>query len=104
MVASFAPATARLPDRPSKVFVMEHDRHYPTMPGKATDVVHMDGRQITVQCAVCLRTATGHTPWWVIVVHHWNHAPDKGTALGAATPYKRCPDCRDAKRHPQEAS
>lgn len=100
-----------LPEKQSGLTILEHDQAYPTMPGKAAGVVHMEQRDergehkrscpTTVQCAACLRTATGHTPWWVIVVSHWNHANDPDGETRQPTPYKRCPDCRAAARHPE---
>lgn len=89
-----------LPDGGTDITIREHDRAYPTIPGKVSGIVYVDGRVTTVQCAVCLRTATGHKPFWPIVNRRWNHAPDdEGTR--APTPYKRCPDCRAAGLHPE---
>ena len=99
-----------LPEKRSELTVLEHDRHYATPPGRATDVLHADhgpdgrGVKCTVQCAACLRTATGHSAWWVIVQNRWNHTPDENGATRQPTKYKRCPDCQAAERHPGDAS
>lgn len=82
--------------------ILEQDRLLPTLPGKAKNIVHVDGRVTTVQCVVCLRTATGYKPAAVIMLGHWNHEPDEG--VPGHTPYKRCPDCRAAKAHPEATS
>lgn len=98
-LATIRPPEKGRPASEPNVTIREHGHRHPTLPGKATDIVHVDGRVTTVQCAACLRTATGRTPWWVIVANQWNHAPGDGESR-TPTPYKRCPDCRTAGRHP----
>lgn len=52
------------PARRGQVIIREHGAVLPTVPGMATGIV--DDRSpdvgVTVQCAVCLRTATGAAP------------------------------------------
>ena len=102
-------ASIPLPEKRSELTILEHDRRYPTPAGRAKDVLYAEvdphgrGVRCTVQCAVCLRTATGHSAWWVVVQKHWNHAPDENGATRQPTPYKRCPDCQAAERHPEES-
>lgn len=107
-------ASIPLPETPSKLTIVEHDRRYPTQAGLVEGIVHIDEHapgarnhdpvRTTVQCAVCLRTATGKGAWWVIVVSRWNHGRSDDEMTRQPTPYKRCPDCRAAGRHPEDAS
>lgn len=87
-----------LPTPPDWVTVRSHERPYPDHPGMTTGVVHCEGRRTTVQCSVCWRTATGATPWHVVVFAHWNFEPDEGES--GHTKHRRCPRCREARRHP----
>lgn len=79
--------------------IRSHEAPLPTLPGKVEGIVGTWGRVTTVQCAACLRTATGSTP--AQVVRTWNHAPSEGESR-EPTPYKRCPDCRAAGLHPEQ--
>ena len=61
-------------------------------------VEYTKGKSITVQCSACLRTATARDPHKVIVIEAWNFEPDSGE--NGHTLHRRCPDCRDARKHP----
>lgn len=82
----------------------------PTIPGKVTGIVeYTDGGHVTVQCSVChhLNTAgpgPGGTTaaFQLVVIDQWNFAPDEG--VPGHTTYRRCPDCRAARLHPEEAT
>ena len=100
-------STIPLPEGRTAVTVVSHTRVYPTVPGCVTGVVHVGEtdprtRQAphTVQCSVCLRTATGASAAAPIIHAGWNFTPDEGER--GATDYRRCPDCRAARRHPAE--
>lgn len=100
-------STIPLPESSCDVTVVSHMRAYPTAPGCAAGIVeHVDRGRTTVQCAVCLRTATGRRVADPVVHAGWNHTSDDYDALrgplSQPTPYKRCPDCRAARRHPAE--
>lgn len=100
-------STIPLPEGRTAVTVVSHMRAFPDAPGSAPGVVERGpDRRTTVQCAVCLRTATGATPAAPIIHAGWNHTSDDYDALrgpkSPPTPYKRCPDCRAAHRHPAE--
>lgn len=95
-----------LPDRRTDVTIREQSRLWPNHPGYTTGVVHADeSGRTTVQCAVCLRTATGSYPGAPIIHAGWNFTSD--TAPGedwpepGHTPYRRCSDCRRQRLHPQ---
>ena len=99
-------STIPLPERRCEVTVMSHTQTYPTVPGCTSGIVeHVDGGRTTVQCAVRLRTATGQRVSDPIVHAGWNHAGDDYDVLmgprNPATPYKRCPDCQTARKHPE---
>lgn len=99
-------STVPLPERRGAVTVASHTRAYPTVPGCTSGIVeHVNGGRTTVQCAVCLRTATGHRVQAPIVHAGWNHTGDDYDPYwgpqNPPTPYKRCPDCRDARKHPE---
>ena len=98
-------STIPLPEGRTAVTVMSHMRAYPDAPGRVSGVVHVGEanprtRQAphTVQCSVCLRTATGASAAAPIIHAAWNFTPDDGER--GATDYRRCPDCRAARRHP----
>ena len=98
-------STIPLPEGRTAVTVVSHMRAYPDAPGRVSGVVHVGEanprtRQAphTVQCSVCLRTATGASAAAPIIHAAWNFTPDDGER--GATDYRRCPDCRAARRHP----
>ena len=98
-------STIPLPEKSWDVTVVSHLRAYPDAPGCVSGVVHVGEtdprtRQAphTVQCSVCLRTATGASAAAPIIHAGWNFTPDEGER--GATDYRRCPDCRAARRHP----
>ncbi|WP_152353287.1 hypothetical protein [Brachybacterium subflavum] len=101
-------ALARIP-LPFKRFdltVREHSEQFPVSPTWAPGIVHVeiDGHRLitrmTVQCSVCLRTATGRSATACVILGGWDFHPDPGE-LGH-TNHRRCPDCRSASRHPAE--
>ena len=52
--------TIPIPQKRCDVTVESHTQAYPTVPGCTSGIVeHIDDGRTTVQCAVCLRTATG---------------------------------------------
>lgn len=80
----------------------------PTLPGKAPGIVGMDfsttPATVTAQCAVCLRT---YTDMSVLALRQINHEGDliaEPFMYGPSTKYRRCSDCRSAKRHLEEAA
>lgn len=87
--------------------VVGQERLLPTVSGMAPGVVHTEdgGRGLTVQCSVCLRTATGPTPGDVIVIGGWHFEndtePGRRWPLPGHATYRRCPDCRAARQHPR---
>lgn len=101
-------AAIPLPEKRCEVTIRSHTQAYPTAPGCVSGIVEhvARGGRTTVQCAVCLRTATGHRVADPIIHAGWNHTSDDYDTLrgplSQPTPYKRCPDCRAARRHPQE--
>lgn len=78
----------------------------PSLPGKAPGIVGMDfsttPATVTTQCAVCLRTYTDMT---ILALRQISHEGDSidGMLSAPSTRYRRCSDCRIAKRHPEEA-
>lgn len=93
-----------LPDRRTDVTIVEHDELLPTWPGYAPGIVYADDSgRTTVQCAVCLRTATGSRPSAPIIHAGWHHEqdtlPGERDSVPGYLPYKRCRDCRSARRH-----
>lgn len=84
------------------ITIREHDTVYPDAPGCTTGFVYRDEGRCTVQCAVCLRTATARDPLTLVILGHWNFAPDNDDEYHTYrhTTYRRCPDCRAKKRHP----
>ena len=97
-------ATIPLPTDKLDVTITPQTRTLPNAPGWCTGVVHATKDRVTVQCAVCLRTATARTFFITAAIAGWNHAHDKapGQELPprGALDYRRCPDCRTAHRHP----
>ena len=85
-------------------------RPLPTVPGKVAGIVeYIDGGHATVQCSVCHNVNTadpgpGGTPaiFKLVVIDRWNFAPDEG--VSGHTTYRRCPDCRAARLHPEEVA
>ena len=77
----------------------------PTVAGKSPGVVWHAPPLVTVQCAVCMRTATGKT---IFAVNWANFAPDGAEGErhglhergGPPLSYRRCLECQAAKRHP----
>ena len=85
--------------RAPRGLTIEHYDHPLPGSGDGPGVVeYTKGKSITVQCSVCLRTATARDPHKVVVIEAWNFAPDADK--GGYTLYRRCPDCRDARKHP----
>lgn len=80
--------------------IMSHPGPLPTMPGMNAGIVACDEGPFasgTVQCAVCWRT---FTDLLVLALDAVCYRPD---AEGEdRPPYRRCPDCRAAHRHPPE--
>ncbi|MFC0673519.1 hypothetical protein [Brachybacterium hainanense] len=99
-------STIPVPEKTCTVTVVSHTQAYPTVPGCTSGIVEYSEGRATVQCAVCLRTATGRRVHDPIVHAHWDHAGDDYDVLTGPrnphTPYKRCPDCKAARRHPPE--
>lgn len=75
-------------------------RLLPDVPGCTSGVVAQDGAVCTVQCAVCFGTVTGKA---IFATGHITFAPDDG-APRQPLAYRRCRDCRAAKRHPEAAA
>lgn len=79
--------------------VRDNPAPLPTLEGYSTGIVAKgDDRSITGQCAVCLRTAEAHTPRDLVILGRWRFDPDPGG--NGWVEYRRCPDCREARRHP----
>lgn len=74
----------------------------PTLPGMAPGIVESWDRtpaekpRATVQCSACYRTLTDELFW---AVKACNFATDDGET--GAHKYRRCDDCRTARKHPQ---
>lgn len=79
-------------------------RPLPTLEGKVSGVVGWQtgatGKSIaSVQCSTCHRVAAGPT---IFAVQWALFKKDKGEP--GIHPYRRCQECRDARRHPEVAS
>lgn len=75
------------------------DRPLPTVPGCTAGVVYRAPDACTTQCAVCFTCATGKA----IFATGWACFADDGEGK-RPLPYRRCPACRTARRHPEVAS
>ena len=75
----------------------------PTMRGKVSGVVGHNAAATTwtIQCSVCFTCATGP----LILAVNWcdftADVNDHGYPTGAPLPYRRCDDCRKARKHPE---
>ncbi|OCH81773.1 hypothetical protein [Gordonia sp. UCD-TK1] len=79
-------------------------RPLPALEGKVSGVVGWQtddkGKSIaSVQCSTCHQVAAGPT---IFAVQWALFKKDKGEP--GIHPYRRCQDCRDARRHPEAAS
>ena len=83
---------------PRGLTIEHYDHPLPSSGGGPGVVEYTKGKSITVQCSVCLRTATARDPHKVVVIEAWNFEPDSGE--NGHTLHRRCPDCRDARKHP----
>lgn len=73
----------------------------PTMEGKSPGVIWHEKPNVTVQCAVCFKTATGRTQ---AAVKHIMFDGDRNEyGQSAVLKYRRCRDCKAARRHLSDA-
>lgn len=86
----------------SELTFESHDRILPTMEGKTVGVIWHKYPHATTQCSVCFKTATGRTQ---LAVKHIMFDGDEGVfGEDRILKYRRCRDCRDARRHPAPAA
>lgn len=102
------PSEFPVPARRGQIIIGEHGALLPTVPGMVSGIVDDQSPDagVTVQCAVCLRTATGRDPGSVVVIGGWHFEndtePGQRWPLPGPTRHRRCPDCRRARRHPEQ--
>ena len=75
----------------------------PTAPGKAPGIISAKrdtgGLLLTIQCSACWATVTGYG---ILAVRAIDFSPDPGAS--GHLPYRRCEQCREARKHPNETT
>lgn len=75
----------------------------PTAPGKAPGIISAKrdagGLLLTIQCSACWTTVTGYG---ILAVRAIDFSPDPG--VPGWLPYRRCAQCREARKHPNEGT